>query len=83
MQRLTAPTKKPPPAVNSAYTNGVDGAPLRTLVRALQIMKTKARLAVALGMSVPELEGYLAGTMPLPNKVFITALDIVARGRGK
>jgi hypothetical protein len=58
----------------------MDGAHKRTLERALEIVKTKERLAVALEVPLQELETYLAGEKPVPNKAFITALDIVANG---
>lgn len=61
----------------------MDGAPKRTVERALQILKTKERLAVALEISVDDVEAYLAGDKPVPDKVFITALNIVATGRAK
>jgi hypothetical protein len=59
----------------------MDGAHRRTLERALQVVQTKERLAVALDVPLEELETYLIGEKPLPNQVFITALDIVASGR--
>jgi hypothetical protein len=56
----------------------MDGSHKRTLERALQVVRTKERLAVALEMSVAELETYIAGERPLPSEAFMTALDIVA-----
>ena len=58
----------------------VDGAHVRTLERALKVVQTKERLAIALEVPVAELEFYLAGEKPLPNQAYITALDIVANG---
>lgn len=54
---------------------------IRTLQRALAIVGTKERLAVALEISVAELESYVNGEKPLPNELFILALDIVAYGQ--
>lgn len=56
----------------------MDGAHRRTLERALQVCKTKERLAVALEMPLDELETCMAGQKPLPHQAFITAIDIVA-----
>jgi DNA-binding transcriptional regulator YiaG len=56
----------------------MDGAHVRTLQRALEIVVTKERLATALNVSKEELEAYLAGTKPLPSQVFLDVLDIVA-----
>jgi hypothetical protein len=61
----------------------MDGAHKRTLERALQVVKTKERLAVALEVPLDELEAYMAGNKAVPNQAFITALDIVANGREK
>ena len=61
----------------------MDGAHRRTLERALNVVQTKERLAVALEMSVEELESYLSGEKVLPNHYFIMALDIVAGGKQK
>ena len=59
----------------------MEGAHKRTLERALQVAKTKERLAVALEVPLEELESYMAGEKPVPNQAFILALDIVANGR--
>ena len=56
----------------------VDGSHKRTLERALEVVATKERLATALEISTADLEAYLAGEKPLPNAVFMAALDIVA-----
>jgi hypothetical protein len=56
----------------------MDGAHARTLQMALEIVVTKERLATALDVPKEELDAYLAGTKPLPNQVFLDALDIVA-----
>jgi hypothetical protein len=61
----------------------MDGAHARTLERALKVVETKERLAVALEMPLAELEAYLSGQKPLPNAAFIAALDIVANGQSK
>jgi hypothetical protein len=41
------------------------------------------QLAAALGMPLQELEAYMLGEKELPNQTFITALEIVASGRGQ
>lgn len=53
----------------------------RTLNKALEVHGTKERLADALGVSLPELDAYLAGERRAPNRVFLEALDIVASRR--
>jgi len=58
----------------------MDGAHKRTLERALQVVKTKERLAVALELRLEDLEVYMKGERPLPNQAFIAAIDIVANG---
>jgi hypothetical protein len=51
----------------------------RTLQRALALLGgSKAGLAAALDITGDELEGYLDGTQPLPDLLFLDALDIVA-----
>ena len=55
----------------------MDGVHLRTLERALETLGSKEQLAHVLDVPAPELEKYLAGE-PLPNEVFLHALDIVA-----
>lgn len=57
----------------------MNGPHKRTLVRALQVVGSKERLAIALDIELAELDGYLDG-VTLPHKVFIEALDIVANG---
>ena len=59
----------------------MDGAHLRTLNRALEIVGSKERLAIVLDVPAPDLERYLAGETALPHEVFIEALEIVAGGR--
>jgi hypothetical protein len=59
----------------------MDGAHKRTLERALKLVRTKERLAVALELPLHELDAYMAGEKPLPNQAFITALEIVANGK--
>lgn len=54
---------------------------IRTLHRALEKLKEKKRLAEALRISLDDLEAYLSGEKPLPNPVFLQALDIVAERR--
>jgi hypothetical protein len=57
----------------------MDGAHSRTLLRALNVVKTKERLAVALELPLTDIDRYLSGEKALPNEAFITALDIVAK----
>jgi hypothetical protein len=56
----------------------MDGAHHRTLLRALEIVVHKERLAAALEVPMHDLEAYLTGTKPLPDPIFLLALDIVA-----
>jgi hypothetical protein len=56
----------------------MDGVHVRTLERAIEIVQSKERLAVALEISLGVLEAYLAEEKPLPTKLLIEALDIVA-----
>lgn len=58
----------------------VDSAHSRTLIRALETVGSRERLAAALGVSASALESYLTGKERLPNYVFLAALDIVASG---
>ena len=44
----------------------------------METLGSKEQLAHVLDVPAPELEKYLAGEMPLPNEVFLHALDIVA-----
>jgi hypothetical protein len=57
----------------------MNGPHKRTLLKALQIVGSKERLAAALELEVAQLEGYLNGE-DLTHKVFMDALDIVANG---
>jgi hypothetical protein len=58
----------------------MDGAHIRTLQRALEIVVTKERLAAALDVRLDELDSYFTGKEPLPHQAFLTALDIVSSG---
>jgi len=58
----------------------MEGAHRRTLERALKVLQTKERLAVALEIPLDALEVYMSGEKPLPDRAFITAIDIVAHG---
>ena len=58
----------------------MDGAHSRTLERALKLLETKERLAVALELPVEEIDLYIAGDKPLPDQAFLAAIDIVANG---
>jgi hypothetical protein len=51
----------------------------RTVKRALEIVGSKRRLAIALDTTEEELESYINGA-PMPTEKFIEALDIVAHG---
>ena len=54
---------------------------IRTLKRALEKLVKRERLAAALGVAPEDLEDYLTGKKPVPNKIFLAALDIVADRR--
>jgi len=51
----------------------MDGTHTRTLERALKVLQTKERLAIALEIPVTELNAYMAGERP----------DIVANGHSE
>ena len=56
----------------------MDGPHLRTLAKALKVVGSKERLAVALAMPLEDVEACLAAKKPLPHQAFLDALDIVA-----
>jgi hypothetical protein len=58
----------------------MSGPQTRTLLKALETLGSKDRLAAALGLPVDHLDRYLNGD-ELPHQVFIEALEIVASGR--
>lgn len=61
----------------------MDGVHLRTLKRALGILQgSEVRLATALEVPLRDLQSYLTGKQPMPQKVFLVALDIVAGNKG-
>ena len=47
---------------------------------ALQMLRSRERLAAALQVTIEELETYLEGEKPVPDAAFMVALDIVATG---
>ena len=61
----------------------MDGAHSRTLERALQVLKSRERLAIALELPLQELDAYFSGRKPLPHEAFLRAIDIVATGRSE
>ncbi len=60
----------------------MNGVHARTLERALEVVRTKERLAAALDLPLSEIEDYIRGEKALPQRAFLHALDIVASGRG-
>lgn len=44
----------------------------------MEVVVYKERLAAALDVPMRDLEAYLTGTKPLPQPLFLLALDIVA-----
>jgi hypothetical protein len=52
-------------------------------MRALKVLKTKEQLAIALDLPIEEIDRYLSGEKPLPQKAFLMAIDIVANGRSE
>jgi hypothetical protein len=61
----------------------MEGPRLRTLHKALALLEgSKPRLAVALDLSLEQLDTYLSGDQELPHQVFLDALDLVA-GNGR
>ena len=59
----------------------MNGPHSRTLALALETVGSKKSLAIALAISLEELDGYLGGEGALPHRVFIEALEIVSRAR--
>jgi hypothetical protein len=72
------PTKGPNLA---PLRSNMDGAHKRTLEKALAIVVKKERLAAVLDVPMRDLDDYLSGEKPLPQQVFLIALDIVATRR--
>ena len=59
----------------------MDGPRRRTLEMALRTVgNSKERLAIALDVTLSDLEKYLSAETRPPHKVFLEALDIVAHG---
>ena len=54
----------------------MNDAHYQTLLRALQLVGTKERLATALALSAPELEDYLSRKKSLSHPVYLRALNI-------
>lgn len=50
----------------------------RTLNNALEVVGDRKLLAIALSVAPSDLEAYLAGERPMPDQVFLDALDVVA-----
>ena len=59
----------------------MDRPPSRTLQRALEFAGTRERLCEALSVSPEDLDAYITGRSPIPNDVFLAALDVVAGKR--
>jgi hypothetical protein len=53
---------------------------MRTLHRAAELLGGEAALAEALGVGVEELQGWLGGASTPPARVYLKALEIVAKG---
>ena len=68
-------------AVSQVTIRAMDRPPARTLQRALELIGSREALAARLAISHEELDDYLAGRRPIPNKIFLVALDIVAGKR--
>ncbi len=49
----------------------------RTIRRAAEIVGTVEKLGVALGVRVEDLAGWMEGMNPIPQDVFLKAVDIV------
>jgi DNA-binding transcriptional regulator YdaS (Cro superfamily) len=49
-----------------------------TLNNALEVVGDRGLLAAALGIAPSDLEAYLSGERPMPDQVFLDALDVVA-----
>ena len=59
----------------------LNGPHFRTLQRALEALGSKERLAAVLDVDLHALDTYLNGEKPLPQDLYIAALDIVASSR--
>ena len=59
---------------------GMPTSRTRTLAKAAETLGGEQALAVALGVNVYALAGWLRGTIQLPDAPYFAALDIVADG---
>ncbi len=50
----------------------------RTLQRALDLVGSRELLATKLSIAAQDLDDYLNARRPIPNEVFLAALDVVA-----
>jgi hypothetical protein len=53
---------------------------MRTLQRATEVVGGEQKLAEILRVQIDDLSGWLAGTGTPDDKIYLAALDIVARG---
>lgn len=60
-----------------------DNPGVRTLHRALGLLGSPEALAAALGVAPEQLQRWLHAGEAVPTKVYLAALDIVARGRAR
>ena len=59
---------------------GGDNPKARTLRRAVEAVGSEAALAETLGVTPEDVSGWLLGEQPVPNDVYLRALDVVSHG---
>ena len=59
---------------------GGDSPQARTLRRAVEVVGTAESLAATLGASPESVSAWLLGEQPVPNDVYMRALDLVSQG---
>ncbi|HYR35245.1 MAG TPA: YdaS family helix-turn-helix protein [Burkholderiales bacterium] len=59
---------------------GGDNPKARTLRRAVEVVGSEEALADTLGVSYESVSAWLLGEQPLPNDLYMRALDLVSQG---
>jgi DNA-binding transcriptional regulator YiaG len=59
---------------------GGDNPKARTLRRAVEVVGSEVALAATLGVSRERVSAWLLGEQPVPNDVYMRALDVVSQG---
>jgi hypothetical protein len=60
--------------------NGGDNPKARTLRRAVEVVGSEEGLAETLGVPPESVSAWLLGEQPLPNDIYLHALDLVSQG---